>query len=51
MAAMRFDDTFVDQLRSSIGILDLVGGYVRLDKKGNLLGLALVVTVPTEEIE
>ncbi len=31
---MRFDDTFVDQLRSSIGILDLVGGYVRLDKKG-----------------
>jgi DNA primase len=34
MAAMRFDDTFVDQLRSSIGILDLVGGYVRLDKKG-----------------
>ena len=31
---MRFDDTFVDQLRSNIGILDLVGGYVRLDKKG-----------------
>jgi DNA primase len=31
---MRFDDSFVDQVRSSISIVDLVGGYVRLDKKG-----------------
>lgn len=31
---MRFDDTFLDQVRSSISIVDLVGGYVRLDKKG-----------------
>ena len=31
---MRFDESFVDQVRSSISIVDLVGGYVRLDKKG-----------------
>ena len=31
---MRFDESFVDQVRSSISIVGLVGGYVRLDKKG-----------------
>jgi DNA primase len=31
---MKFDDAFLDQVRSSVGIVDLVGGYVRLDKKG-----------------
>jgi len=35
---MRFDDTFIDQVRSSISIVDLVGGYVRLQKKGKDYG-------------
>ena len=35
---MRFDDTFIDQVRNSISIVDLVGGYVRLQKKGKDYG-------------
>ncbi|MEE8348784.1 MAG: DNA primase [Acidobacteriota bacterium] len=31
---MRFEDSFVEQVRGSVSIVDLVGGYVRLDKKG-----------------
>ncbi|MDA2937797.1 DNA primase [Acidobacteria bacterium AH-259-A15] len=31
---MRFDDAFIDQVRNSISIVDLVSGYVRLKKKG-----------------
>ena len=31
---MKFDDSFIDQVRNSISIVDLVGGYVRLKKKG-----------------
>ena len=35
---MRFDDTFIDQVRNGISIVDLVGGYVRLQKKGKDYG-------------
>jgi DNA primase len=35
---MKFDDTFIDQVRSGISIVDLVGGYVRLQKKGKDYG-------------
>jgi len=31
---MKFEDSFIDQVRNSISIVDLVGGYVRLKKKG-----------------
>lgn len=31
---MRFDDHFIEQVRRSINIVDLVGGYVRLKKSG-----------------
>lgn len=35
---MRFDDTFIEQVRNGISIVDLVGGYVRLQKKGKDYG-------------
>jgi len=35
---MRFDDTFIEQVRSGISIVNLVGGYVRLQKKGKDYG-------------
>jgi len=35
---MRFDDTFIDQVRNGISIVNLVGGYVRLQKKGKDYG-------------
>ncbi len=35
---MKFDDTFIDQVRNGISIVDLVGGYVRLQKKGKDYG-------------
>ena len=31
---MKFDDSFIDQVRNSISIIDLIGGYVHLKKKG-----------------
>ena len=31
---MRFDDTFIEQVRNGISIVDLVGGYVRLQRQG-----------------
>ena len=31
---MRFDQSFIEQVRNSISIVDLVSGYVRLQKKG-----------------
>jgi DNA primase len=35
---MRFDDNFINQVRDGISIVDLVGGYVRLQKKGKDYG-------------
>ena len=35
---MRFDDTFIEQVRNGISIVNLVGGYVRLQKKGKDYG-------------
>ena len=35
---MRFDDTFIEQVRNGISIVDLVGEYVRLQKKGKDYG-------------
>jgi len=35
---MKFDDTFIEQVRNGISIVDLVGGYVRLQKKGKDYG-------------
>ncbi len=35
---MKFDDTFINQVRDGISIVDLVGGYVRLQKKGKDYG-------------
>ena len=35
---MRFDDAFIDQVRNGISIVNLVGGYVRLQKKGKDYG-------------
>ncbi|MCH7802752.1 MAG: DNA primase [Acidobacteria bacterium] len=35
---MRFDDTFIDQVRNDISIVNLVSGYVRLQKKGKDYG-------------
>jgi len=35
---MRFDDTFIDQVRNGISIVNLVSGYVRLQKKGKDYG-------------
>lgn len=35
---MRFDDSFIDQVRNGTSIVDLVGGYVRLQKKGKDYG-------------
>ena len=31
---MRFNDAFIDQIRSSVSIVDLIGGYVGLRKSG-----------------
>lgn len=31
---MKFDNSFIDQVRNSISIVDLIGGYIHLKKKG-----------------
>ena len=31
---MQFNDAFIDQVRSSVSIVDLIGGYVGLRKSG-----------------
>lgn len=31
---MKFDEALIDQVRNSVSVVDLIGGYVRLDKKG-----------------
>ena len=31
---MKFDEALIDQVRNSVSVVNLIGGYVRLDKKG-----------------